>query len=302
MLAWRKSGEKLELAEVELPEPGPDDALVKIEAISLNRGEVRMATLAKEAVVPGWDVGGRVVRAARSGTGPAAGSRVVGLLSRGGWAEYAAVPARHLAVIPDEVNMVAAVTLPVAGLTILRAFGVAGSLIGRRVLITGASGGVGALAVQLAAISGAHVTAVSRTAAAVQGVVACEIVPSIDDAAGEFDLILESVGGESLAKAIARAARGATVVTIGNSSEQETTFNARTLYGKGGVSIYGLLVFEEVEGGRVGARELSFLLELVRSGRLVPLIEVRRTWRDLPQVLADLEQRRFRGKAVLSVR
>src|SRR5918997_1699089 len=101
-------------------------------------------------------------------------------------------------------------TLPIAGLTILRAFDVAGSLLGRRVLITGASGGVGQFAIQLAEMSGATVTGVR----------------SAEEASGAFDLILESAGGRSFAAAIDLVARGGVVVSIGNSSEEETTFNA----------------------------------------------------------------------------
>ena len=118
---------------------------------------------------------------------------------------------------------------------------------------------------------------------------------------GAYDLVLESVGGDSLATAIDRVARGGVVVTIGNSSERETTFNARTLFAKGGAAVYGLLIFEELESRRVTARDLERLLALVADGKLRPSIAVRRPWTELPTVLADFEGRAFAGKAVLTV-
>lgn len=285
MKAWVKGESGLELRDVGAPAQGSDEVLVRVGAISLNRGEVRGAARAAAGTILGWDIAGIVEKAAPNGSGPAAGARVAALLSRGGWAELAAVPATHAAVIPDGVSLEEAATLPIAGLTVLRALAVAGSLLGKRVLITGARGGVGTIATQLAAMSGAIVTAV-RTA---------------DEAVGQHDLILESAGGASLAAAIERLARGGVVVTIGNSSEEDTTFNARTLYAKGGASIYGLLVFEELESRRVTGRDLERLLELVRGGHLKAPIEVQRDWKELDVVLRELEERSFNGKAVLRV-
>lgn len=226
------------------------------------------------------------------------------LLGSGGWAELARVPAVHAAVIPDGVDSAIAATLPIAGLTVVRALGVAGSLLGKHVLITGGSGGVGHLAVQLAAWSGARVTAISSHAGRgeiLRGLGAQSVAQSIDETRGSYDLILESVGGASLAAAIERVARGGVVVTIGNSSEEETTFNARTLYAKGGATIYGLLIFEELESRRVGAAELERLFALVAAGKLRPTIDVRRPWTELDETLHDLERRAFSGKAVLTV-
>jgi len=102
-------------------------------------------------------------------------------------------------------------------------------------------------------------------------------------------LVIELVGREGI------------VVTIGNSSEEDTTFNARTLYAKGAARIYGLIVFEEVQSGRVGARELEGLMQLVRDGKLQAPISLRRNWTELPLTLLELEQREYPGKAVLRI-
>jgi NADPH:quinone reductase len=304
MKAWVKRAGRLQFADVPVPVPAPDELLVRVQAISVNRGELRGVARASDGTIPGWDVAGTVAAAARTGEGPAAGSRIASLVSTGGWAELVRVPAAHAAVVPESVELEVAATLPVAALTVVRAFDVAGSLLGKRVLVTGASGGVGQFAIQLGAIAGATVTAISSRESQhelLHGLGAAEIVATIDDAAGPFDLILESVGGRSLGAAIERVARNGWVITIGNSSEEETTFNARTLYAKGAARIYGLLIFEEVASRRIGAPELERLLALIRDGRLRAPIELRRNWTDLLGVLDDFESRRYAGKAVLTV-
>jgi NADPH:quinone reductase len=303
MKAWIKRDGRLQLFDVPRPTPGTNELLVRVSATSLNRGEVRTVARAAEGAIPGWDVAGTVERAAQNGKGPPEGARVATLVSAGAWAEYVRVPAIQAAKVPESIDLAVAATLPIAGLTVIRAFEVAGSLLGKTLLVTGGSGGVGQFAIQLGASAGAVVTAVSSRESqhdALRELGAREIVTTIDRATGPFDLILESVGGPSLAAAIDRVARGGVVVTIGNSSEQETTFNARALYAKGGAMIYGLLIFEEVENQRIGGRDLERLLALVDAGKLVAPIHVRRSWMDLPSVLADLEHGAYAGKAVLT--
>lgn len=293
MKAWVRRGEGLRLEEVPEPAPAPDQLLVRVQAVSLNRGEVRAVTRAAEGTVPGWDVAGTVVS-----PGPRQGTRVAAFVNSGAWAEYAAVPAPLAAVVPEDVELEVAATLPIAALTAVRALAVAGSLLGKSILVTGGAGGVGRFAIQLGRLAGARVTAVSSRGGDLG---ADETVQAIEQAGGPFDLVLESAGGSSLAAAIERVAREGVVVSIGNSSEAETTFNARTLYAKGAARIYGLLIFEEASSGRVGARDLAMLFDLIRAGRLHAPIEVRRSWTELPSVLEALEQRAYQGKAVLTL-
>jgi NADPH2:quinone reductase len=304
MKAWQKKNGRLALVDVPEPRVRADELLLAVEAVSLNRGEVRGAARAPDGQTPGWDVAGTVIAPAAYGASPAAGTRIAALLDAGGWAERAAVPAVRAAVVPEAVETAVAATLPIAGLTVLRTLALAEPLTAKRVLITGGSGGVGQFAIQLAAQGGAEVTAVSsRTAqhAALERLGAWQVVTKIDDVAGPFGLVLESVGGVSLARAIELVGREGIVVTIGNSSEQDTTFNARTLYAKGAARIYGLIVFEEVASGRIGARELERLMQHVRKGRLQAPIAFRRDWAALPEALGALERREFAGKAVLTL-
>ena len=109
-----------------------------------------------------------VAEAAADGSGPKPGTRVVGLVEAAGWAELVAVPTSRLAVLPDGVAVQDAATLPLAGLTTLRTLRLGGDLLGRRVLVTGASGAVGRFQIQLAAAAGARVTAVTRATHAQQ--------------------------------------------------------------------------------------------------------------------------------------
>ena len=304
MKAWVKRDGELRLCDMPDPLAGSDELLIRVGAVSLNRGEIRTVARAPEGTVPGWDVAGTVVTPASNRGGPGEGTRIAALLRGGGWAELAAVPVSQAAVVPDDVGLEVAATLPIAALTVVRAFDVAGRLLGRRLLVTGGSGGVGQFAIQLGAIAGAQVCAVSSRQSEHEHLAslgAAEVVARIDDAHGPFDLILESVGGDSLASAIGLVARGGVVVTIGNSSERDTTLNARDIYSKGAARIYGLLIFEEVDSGRIGAPELEQLMALVRAGRLRAPVAVRRSWTELPETINDLERRVFAGKAVLQV-
>src|SRR5262249_54854949 len=131
------------LAEAPEPAPRPGEALVAVEAFSINRGETFLLERPRPGLRPGKDVAGRVVQAAADGSGPPVGERVVGHPPLGGWAQLAAVPTAALAVLPEGVDVPVAAALPLAGLTALRLLRAAGPMAGRRVLLTGASGGVG---------------------------------------------------------------------------------------------------------------------------------------------------------------
>src|SRR5436853_2391354 len=146
---------KLAIKPGELRDPDRDEVRVKVTAISLNRGETRRALQVADAGWrPGWDFAGVVETEAADGSGPKRGTRVVGLLPSGAWAERVNCRSHAVAALPDGVSDAEAATLPVAGLTALHALRQGGLLLGRKVLIDGASGGVGHLASQLAAAAG----------------------------------------------------------------------------------------------------------------------------------------------------
>jgi NADPH:quinone reductase-like Zn-dependent oxidoreductase len=295
----------VELTEAPDPEPLPNEAIVAVDSISLNRGEVRGLTTKPPGSLTGWDIAGVIERAAADGSGPPEGSRVVALITTG-WAQRAAVPTHAMAVIPDGVSFAQAATLPVAGITALLALDIAGNLIARRVLVTGASGGVGRFAVQLAHIGGAHVTAVSASRERARGLTdigADEVIHELTPEGPEFDVIVEGVGGGSLGTAMQRVAPDGTIVSFANSDPSATTeFPTRTLFGRAaGAHVYGLMVFPELAKRRGATGMLDRLLALLAAGRLDSQIDLETSWREAGDAIEALIDRRIAGKAVLHV-
>jgi NADPH:quinone reductase len=290
----------VELREVAEPQPAPNEALVEVRAFSLNRGELRLFQIRPKGWRPGQDISGVVLKPAADGSGPAAGTRVVALTDNAGWAERAAVPSHRMAMLPDNARFEEAAALPVAGLTALRTLRHGAPLLGKRVLITGAAGGVGHMAVQIAVRSGARVTAVvggPERGRHIHG--AAEIVDGVDKAQGRFALILESAGGASLAAAIARIEARGTIVIFGNSSGEPTSATFRDFAEHPNARIQSFSYFTSEPEDRF-APDLALLASLVGDGSLKPVL-AEYSWRDLAKVGPELRDRRTAGKAVFRI-
>jgi NADPH:quinone reductase len=289
------------LADVAEPEPAADEALVAVEAYSINRGEIFLLEAPRDGWRPGQDVAGRVERAAADGSSPPPGARVVAHPPSGGWASQVAVPTDALAAIPDDVPATTASTLGVAGLTALRLLRSAGSVAGKRVLLTGASGGVGHFVVELAAAQGALVTAVSSSPERGERLLAlgaAEVVADVEAAEGAFELVLESVGGASLTTALSRLAPRGKLFWFGQASREPGTLR---------FSVAGAAPFASIElfiywrTGASDADDLATLVRLVAAGHLHPEIGLVADWHETADALIALRERRVRGKAVLTV-
>jgi NADPH:quinone reductase-like Zn-dependent oxidoreductase len=291
----------LRLSDVPDPEPGPDEVLLEVRAASLNFLDVayRHHNLAPGGV-PGVDAAGIVLAPAADGSGPPAGSRVVTFAMGGAWAQRRAAPAADTAVLPAGVDLVDAAALPGAGVTALQALRRLGPLVGRRVLVTGASGGVGRFAVQLAALAGAHVVAAvgnPTRGAGLEAIGAREVVTELVDVREPVAGVIENVGGALLGEAFGLLGEDGVVVSVGQASGRPTTIDFEVERRRGPAS-------RRVEAFVVGlgmAPDLAILLDLVARGALDPQVGRRVSWLRFADVAHDLRDRKITGKAVLEI-
>ncbi len=298
--------EVLRVAEVAVPQPGPGEVLVRVHASSLNFGDGVTLTgrpyLARLALglrrprnpVFGLDFAGEVVALGAHVTDIAVGDRVFGE-SPGACAQFVVARVDKLALVPDGVALRDAAAAPVAGVTALRAMQLADVQPGQRVLINGASGGVGTFAVQIARALGAEVTAVcsGRNRALVTGLGAAQVIDytTTDFTATRHDVILDLVGAGSLA-ACRRCltADGTYIASAGSlvwllKSALTSLFDRRV----------------KVLHAPAKRAELTELGRLMASGAVRPAIE--RVWplARIADGMAHQLTRRTRGKCVVAV-
>lgn len=289
------------LADVPAPQPRADEALVAVDAFSLNRGETFQLERPRPDWRPGKDIAGRVFRPAADGSGPVVGTRVVGHPPQAGWGELAAVPVANLAVLPAEVDTLTAAALPLAGMTAMRLLRAAGALTGKRILITGASGGVGHYVTELASAAGAEVTVVSASARRsdrLKALGAATVLSDLGAAEGPFDVVMESVGGDWLPQALALLRKGGQLLWFGQASRTPATLDFFALFEQTGASVRH---FHYEDSEIPVSEDLATLVRLVARGRLHPELGLVAHWSQTAGVLADLRDRRVRGKAVLCI-
>lgn len=287
-------------AEAPAPVPtAPSELLIDVKAISLNFGEVYSGDNAKNpGDIPGWDSAGVVVVPAADGSGPPAGARVVGADWSQGWAEQRVLTSDNVAIIPDPIDFETAAALSVAGATAVQTVRKLGAVVGRRVLITGASGGVGRLAVQLAARAGAHVVAAvgsSQRGAGLQELGADEVVVGLDGVAPVYG-VLEHVGGSLLADAFRLLEDGGRVISTGAASGQPTTID----FEAGRMTMLHKTIETFMTAWPVG-RDLEYVLELTARGQLDAQIGYRDSWDNLDVAVEALLGRAVAGKVALTV-
>jgi NADPH:quinone reductase-like Zn-dependent oxidoreductase len=294
------------LARREIPEPVPSshEAVVGVRAYAINRGELYLLPQRPDGWTPGQDVAGVVVTPAADGSGPSAGTRVVGLADGGGWSERVAVPTHRMAPLPDNVSFADAAALPVAGLTALRTLRTGGPLLGRRVLVTGASGGVGHFAVQLAKLAGARVTGLVSGPHRVEtlqslGIEDVVTAGQLDDRTGPFDVAVDGVGGQVLVDVIHHAAPGGTVTAYGLASGEPSTLTFADFVQAPFARLIGFFIYRS--GEETFGEDLGFLAGLVGDGRLRVETGVRWDWSRTVEAVDALRQRKVTGRAVLLI-
>jgi NADPH2:quinone reductase len=294
----------LSLADAPEPTPGPGELLVEVEAASVNRGEIRTAGRQPPGTVLGWDVTGTVAALGEGVTQFDVGERVVAVSPAGGsFAERVAVPAEWTAPLPTACDFVTAATLPVAGVTAVNVLRLARTHAGDRVLITGAAGGVGLFAVQLALQTGAAVTGQAASEEHVAAVRAAGAEPLVhpgdgSPVEGEFDVVLDAIGGPMVGPLLnATVARGR-VVIYGNSADAPSTFRVESFYNKG-VTIYGFRIFASVAPAQA-VKDMANLAEQACAGTLEVKVQATAPLAEALPLIGDLYARKVTGKVVIT--
>ena len=289
----------LRLGDAPPPTPSASQVLVEVEATSFNFGELAFGSPSSEpGAVFGWDAAGVVIQAAADGTGPPVGTRVVTFGWDGAWAERRAVDVAELAAVPASVDLGAASALPVAGVTALQALRRLGALAGQRVLVTGASGGVGRFAVQLAAAGGAHVVASVGSRPRAEGLPelgAAEVVVGLDGLTEPVFGVLDNVGGPQLAELLPLVAEGGSVQWIGRAARAPVVLEVPLIESLRACRLEFFIV------GTPFGPDLAHLVGLLARGELDPQIGWRGPWERADEAAGALLARRVQGKAVLDV-
>lgn len=300
---------RLAVRSTMVPARQPGEIAIRVTAVSLNRGEVKRAlSEMKTGEAPGWDFAGIVENDCGVADAPEVGTRVAGLVPSGSWSARLYAPLTAIAPIPSGVSDAEAASVPVAGLTALHALRRGGLLLGRKVLVDGASGGVGNFAIQIAAASGARVYAHIRhpeqrylvAEASTGGVIIGETLEAARPS-GPFDLILDSVGGASLAAALTMLDRNGVCVTVGATSGEQVTFDSAAFFRASGTSLQSLVLGDDIAATEPASVGLSLLLGFMERGTLKPWIGTEAPWTEVNAVAHQLIDRAFAGKAVLHI-
>lgn len=312
----------LQFGQRQVPQPGERQVLIKVEAAGLDRGTWHMMSgkpyllrvlgfgfKRPKQPVPGMDVSGRVVAVGSEVTEWAPGDAVFGIGS-GTFAQYAIAEAEKLAPRPDSIDRQQAAALPISGLTALQALRDAGELkAGQRVLVVGASGGVGTLTVQLAKHFGAHVTGIASTGKLEHVSAAgadCVIDYTADDffdqpdQSQRYDLIIDTGGRNSIRRLRSVLAEAGTLVIVGGE-------DGGNIMGGLGRQIWAMLLSPFVRQNlkmlvsEEGGNDIKILGQLLADGKLRSAVKHQYRLSDAVTAMDDLVAGRISGKAVIQV-
>jgi NADPH:quinone reductase-like Zn-dependent oxidoreductase len=313
------SADVLELRDVEKPQPGDDELLIRVHAAGLDPGVWHLMTgipylvrvmgygLRKPKIrIRGTDVAGTVEAAGKNVTQLKEGDQVYGTCD-GSFAEYVCAKAERIAPKPANLSFEQAAAVPVSGMTALNGLRDAGKLQPeQKVLIIGAAGGVGSYAVQLAKAFGAAVTGVCSTSKAdlVRAIGADEVIDytreDFTDGTRQFDLILDTAGRRTLSQLRQALTPQGTLVIIGGEGgdrwlggfQRQIFAPVRSLFTE--QKLLGLISKER-------RQDLLTLKDLIEAGKLTPVIDRTYPLSEAPQAIRYLEQGHARGKVVLTI-
>jgi NADPH:quinone reductase-like Zn-dependent oxidoreductase len=288
----------LSLTDLPYPHAAENDVIVRVHAAGFTPGEldwpgtwIDRAGRDRTPSVPGHELSGVVVELGYGTTGLTVGQRVFGLVDwsrNGSLAEYTAVEARNLAPLAADIDHTVAAAVAISGLTAWQGLFEHGRLArGQTVLIHGAAGGVGSIAVQLAREVGARVIGTGRSsdrdqALALGADLFLDLQNEVLEDVGEVDVVLDVIGGDILDRSAALLRAGGTLVTIA------TPPNVRPKDGRA--------VFFVVEPDRA---QLADLATRLRDGRLEPVVGAVRPLAEAPAAFAP--GRRTPGKTIIRV-
>ncbi len=331
-IVYRQYGgpEVVERTQAGRPEPAPDELLIRTSAVGLNPVDVMQRNGIFKALDPytfpkvaGNELSGTVEKVGSAVTSFAVGDEVVarvGVSGLGAFADFVAVRADWVAKAPRELSLVNAAGLPLAGLTAQQALGADHLAVGQgdRLLITGASGGVGLIAVQLAKLAGAHVTvtASEKGESLVREAGADAVINYTQRSAAEggerFDKVFDLVGGDQVAELFQSVEAGGSVVSVSGAptpgSLESTAAPKRRLLAKiasrlGSVSIRRAAkqagVHYEFFLMRPDGAGLADLVRLVDDGKLRLTVDTVYPLDEYRAAFEHLESRRAKGKIVI---
>ena len=319
-IVYRRYGppDVLKLEEIEKPTSGSDEIFIRVRAASLNpydwhfmRGTPYflrlMAGLGKPKYTRiGADVAGQVEAVGKNVTRFKAGDAVFGAC-RGAFAEYACAGESKVVLKPEEVTFEQAACIPIAGLTALQSLRDKGHIkAGQKVLINGASGGVGTFAVQIAKNFGADVTGVcsARNVEMVRSIGAQSVIDytqqDFTNNEKQYDLIIDCVGNHSLLECMRSLnSKGILVMAGGEAGRWMVGAMGRAMV----APILSRLANKKVAVilARLNKEDLTALGELVAAGKVTPVVDRRYRLREVPEAMRYLEEGHARGKVVISV-
>ncbi len=311
--------EALKLQEVEKPSPGNGEVLIKVHAASVNAADWRLmradpfivrlmgeGLLRPKHKILGADIAGRIEEVGGNVEKFRPGDEVFGDISECGWggfAEYVCAGENALALKPANISFEQAAAAPLAGITALQGLRDKGRIApGQKVLINGASGGVGTFAVQIAKVFGAEVTAVCSTrnlemARAIGADKAIDYTREDFTRNGrQYDLIFAANGYHSISDYKRALSSNGIYVVSGGSMAQ--VFQALLL--GPWISMTGRNKMGAVTA-RPNQKDLSFIRELLENGRIKPVIDRRYALREVPEALRYLEEGHAQGKIVINM-